>query len=124
MKPSGLEMQILSVLWERGPSTAREVLENMPDGKERAYTSILSVMQQMDKKGLLKRSREGVTDRWRPAKAKKSVMGQYLGDLVQKICGGKPANAVLHLLENTKVNESELEEIEKVIKDYRERTGK
>ncbi|MHC4355823.1 MAG: BlaI/MecI/CopY family transcriptional regulator, partial [Planctomycetota bacterium] len=41
VKPSDLEMQILSVLWENGASTAREVLEAMPDGKQRAYTSIL-----------------------------------------------------------------------------------
>ena len=53
VKPSDLEMQVLSVLWERGPSTAREVLEAMPDGKKRAYTSVLSVMQVMEKKGLL-----------------------------------------------------------------------
>ena len=93
----------------------------MPDGKQRAYTSILSVMQMMGKKGLLKRSREGLTDRWRPAKPKRSVLGQYLGELVQKICGGRPSTAVLHLLENTKVNESELAEIEQVIRAYKER---
>ena len=51
-KPSDLEMQILSVLWDRGASTAREVLKAMPDGKQRAYTSILSVMQVMEKKAL------------------------------------------------------------------------
>ena len=52
-KPSDLELQILSFLWEKGPSTAREVLEAIPDGKKRAYTSILSVMQVMEKKGFL-----------------------------------------------------------------------
>lgn len=49
IKPSDLEMLVLSVLWERGPSTAGDVLEAMPDGKKRAYTSILSVMQVMER---------------------------------------------------------------------------
>jgi len=46
-----LELQILSYLWRHGPSKAREVLESLPDGKRRVYTSILSVMQEMEKRG-------------------------------------------------------------------------
>ncbi|MCA9092782.1 MAG: BlaI/MecI/CopY family transcriptional regulator, partial [Planctomycetaceae bacterium] len=52
-KPSDLELQILHVLWQAGPSTVRDVLEKLPDQKKRAYTSVLSVMQVMQKKGFL-----------------------------------------------------------------------
>ena len=52
-------MQVLSVLWGRGASTVREVMEAMPDGKARAYTTILSVLQVMEKKGLLSHVAEG-----------------------------------------------------------------
>ena len=60
-QPAEFELQVLGVLWEHGPSTVREVLERLPDGKPRAYTSVLSVMQVMQKKGLLaaKRQKEG-----------------------------------------------------------------
>ena len=51
-RPSDLELQVLAVLWRRGPSTAREVMEALPDGKHRAYTTVLSVMQVMEKKEL------------------------------------------------------------------------
>ena len=44
-EPSDLELQVLSVLWERGPSGVREVMEEIPDGKPRAYTTILTVLQ-------------------------------------------------------------------------------
>ncbi len=77
MKPSELEMQILGVLWSRGASTAREVLESMPDGKQRAYTSILSVLQAMDRKGLVKRHREGLTDHWRGRGARSRSCGPF-----------------------------------------------
>ncbi len=121
MKPSELEMQILVVLWERGPSTAREVLENMPDQKERAYTSILSILQIMDRKGLVKRKREGLTDRWRPANPKQSVLGQYLGEMVQKVFGGKPSAVFMQLLESGDVSEAELSEIERMIRVHKRR---
>ncbi len=124
MKPSELEMQILALLWERGPSTAREVLENMPDHKERAYTSILSNLQIMDKKGLVTRRREGLTDRWRPAQEKRSILRRYFSDLVKKVFGGRPSAAVQHLLESTEVNETELLEIERVISEHRKKSRK
>ncbi|NIP96212.1 MAG: BlaI/MecI/CopY family transcriptional regulator, partial [Akkermansiaceae bacterium] len=46
--PSDLELQALSVLYAEGPTTVATVLENLPDGKERAYTTILSVMQSLE----------------------------------------------------------------------------
>src|SRR3954452_10273938 len=110
MTPSALELHVLAVLWEGGPSTAREVLESMPDGKERAYTSILSMLQLMDRKGLVKRRREGLTARWRPAQKKKSILSRFFGDLVQKVFGGRPSAALQHLLESTKIDEAELAE--------------
>ena len=50
---------MLGVLWDRGPSPVRAVLEAMPDGKDRAYTTILSVMQVMEKKGLVRHTQQG-----------------------------------------------------------------
>ncbi len=119
MKPSELEMQILGVLWSRGASTAREVLESMPDGKQRAYTSILSVLQAMDRKGLVKRHREGLTDHWRAARRKESIVRPFLGDLVRKVFGGRPSEAVLHLLESDMVDDAEIREIERLIAEHK-----
>ena len=66
VKPTDVELQVLSVLWQRGPSTARQVLEAMPDGKARAYTTVLTVMQVMEK-GLLTHTREGMAQSYKPA---------------------------------------------------------
>ena len=121
MKPSELEMQILSVLWERGPSTVREVLENMPDQKPRAYTSILSILQIMHRKRFVKRRREGLTDRWRPTGSKQSVLGQYFGEMIQKVFGGKPSAVFSQLLESTDVSEAELAEMERIVREHKEK---
>lgn len=114
-------MQILSVLWERGPSTAREVLENMPDQKQRAYTSILTMLQVMHRKGLVKRKREGLADRWSPAKERRTVLGGYLGEMVHKVFGGNPTAVFNQLLESTEVSEAELAEMERIIKEHQKK---
>ena len=90
VKPSDLEMQILSVLWERGPSTAREVLEAMPDGKKRAYTTILSAMQVMEKKGLLGHTSRGVAHVYRPAVTKRKVIQPFARSSPRSSAAGPP----------------------------------
>src|SRR4051812_42497011 len=110
-KPSDLEMQILGVLWRTGAATAREVLGAMPDGKQRAYTTVLSAMQVMEKKGLLARTREGLTDRWRPAAPKSTVLGPFFRTLVNNVFGGRTMHVMQQLLQETEVTPEELTEI-------------
>ncbi len=117
-KPSELELQVLAVLWERGPSTAREVLAAMPDGKERAYTTILTVMQVMEKKGLLSHTRQGIAHVYRPAVSRRQVLRPLLRGLVQRVFGGSPSAVVQHLLDETAVSPEELDRIRRLIEEH------
>jgi len=119
-KPSEFEMQILGVLWREGPLTAREVLNRTPDGKKRAYTSVLSVMQVMEKKGLLARTREGLTDRWRPAASESQILEPFMKNLVSHIFGGRATRAMQCLLDGAEVDRGEIEEIRKLLETYGE----
>lgn len=110
-KPSDLEMQVLSLLWRNGPSTVRQVLEAMPDGRPRAYTTILSVMQVMEKKGLLNHTRDGLANVYRPKVSRQKVLGPMLRGLVRNVFGGSTSAAMQHLLSETNVSEEELAEI-------------
>jgi BlaI family penicillinase repressor len=114
-KPSDLEMQVLSVLWERGPSTAREVLAAMPDGKKRAYTSILSVMQVMEKKGLLTHTNKGVAYVYEPAVSKRSVLQPFLRRVLNEVFGGRPAAMMQALLSETAVSDTDLAEMRRLL---------
>lgn len=122
-QPSDLEMQILGVLWRGGPATARDVLNTLPDRKKRAYTTVLSTMQVMEKKGLLARSREGLTDRWRPAVTKSRVLGPFLRNLVANVFGGEPTQVMQHLLEETNVNDIELDQIRQLLDAHKAQRG-
>jgi BlaI family penicillinase repressor len=114
-RPSDLEMQILGVLWGRGPSTAREVLEAMPDGKERAYTSVLSVMQVMEKKGLLKHTSRGVAHVYSPAVNKNKIIRPFVRKVVSEVFAGKPSALMQELLAEGSVSQEELRRIRKLL---------
>ena len=116
-KPSGLEMQILSVLWDNGNSTAREVMEAMPDGKKRAYTSVLSVMQVMEKKGLLKHKNRGTSHVYSPAVDRKKIIQPFMRKILNEVFGGKPSALMQALLTETSINDSEMKQIQKIISD-------
>ena len=110
-QPSNLEMQVLSVLWEKGPMSARQVLDELPDKKERAYTSVLSVMQVMEKKGFLNHDTEGNRHIYVPIVKKSEVLGSFLKSLVSNLFGGSAANAMQNLLQTTPVSEEEIKEM-------------
>ena len=116
-KPSDLEMQILSVLWEKGNATVREVLEAMPDGKKRAYTSILSVMQVMEKKGLLRHSIRGTAHVYRPAVHKKKIIQPFMRKVLNEVFGGKPSAMMQALLTETSISDNEIRQIQKILKE-------
>lgn len=123
-EPSKLEMQVLSVLWQRGPSAVRDVLEAMPDGKTRAYTTILSVMQVMERKGLLAHSNQGNAHVYSPCVSQREIAGPLLQNLVRHVFGGSASSALQHLLADTSISQDELDEIKRVISAHSGETSK
>lgn len=118
--PSKLEMAILSLLWEHKGLTAREVLEALPDRKKRAYTSVLSVLQAMERKQLVHHTARGNAHVYHALAAQQSTVGRALRDMVRDIFGGSPAAAVQHLLSESDVSEAELCEMERLIAERRD----
>jgi predicted transcriptional regulator len=116
-QPSSLELQLLSVLWSNGASTVREVLKVMPDGKPRAYTTVLSVLQVMEKKGLVTHSRRGLAHVYRPVAGRRQVCGPLLRGLVRDVFGGRPSRMLEHLLAETRFDAAELARMRKLLEE-------
>ena len=110
-QPSKLEMAILSRLWETGGMTVREVMEALPDGKQRAYTSVLSILQAMERKRLVRHESRGNVHVYHAVAAQDATLGRALHDLVRDVFGGSPTAAVQRLLEEGDVSGEELDEI-------------
>lgn len=96
--PSNLELQALTVLWHAGPSTVASIQETLPDGKERAYTTVLSVMQSLERKSLVRRVRVGRADVYEAAYAQEVIVQRATHDFLTNTFGGRLAEALLAIL--------------------------
>jgi predicted transcriptional regulator len=90
-------------------------MQAMPDGKARAYTTILSVMQVMEKKGLVSHVAEGNVHVYQACVSRQKVAGPLLRGLVRQVLGGSAATALQYLLAGEKVSRQELDEIKEII---------
>jgi BlaI family penicillinase repressor len=120
-KPTPAEVEILGILWDRGPSTVRAVHELLGTGRSVGYTGILKLLQNMHAKGLVARNQDGqahVYEAREPARMKR----QLLGDLVQRVFAGSASQLVLHLLEDEKATPEEIEEIRQMLVKHQRRS--
>lgn len=117
-QPTDVEIAILRVLWERGPSTVREVhlaLQNSPD-RDTGYSTTLKMMQVMLEKGLLKRDESKRPQVYTPSQPEEQTQRQMVGDLLHRVFGGSARKLVLRAVESERVSADELAEIQKLLK--------
>ena len=120
-KPTPAEVEILGILFDRGPSTVREVHERFGADRSVGYTGVLKLLQNMHAKGLVQRKQDGqahVYEAYEPARMKR----QLLGDLVQRIFAGSASQLVLHLLEDDKATPQDIEEIRQMLAKHKRRS--
>ena len=84
------ELEVLQVLWERGPSTVREVMDVLNQSRRRAYTSVMSLLEVMFDKRLVKRRAQSRAFVYRAAVSKEKTLGQMVGDLVRRGSKARP----------------------------------
>lgn len=105
--PTDSETAILRVLWERGPSTVREVHEGL-DGPDVGYTTVLKQMQIMLAKGLLERDESQRSHVYRAAVAREASEARALGDLRRRLFDGSTSQLVLRALSEAPASKDEL----------------
>ena len=114
-QPNDVELSILKVLWDRGPSTVREVHEALAASRDAGYTSTSKMMQVMCDKGLLERDEEAKPQVYRPAEPEAQTQKQILRHLVSNVFGGSMRKLVLRAVETGKIKQSERDEIAKLL---------
>jgi len=113
--PTGRELAILSVLWERGPSTVRDVHEALHQDTETGYTTTLKLMQIMVEKGLLVREDDGRRHIYRPALSEERTQREVVQDLLDRVFAGSAEKLVLRALSAKKVSPKELKRIREML---------
>ena len=119
-RPTDAELEILRVLWERGPSTVRQVHESLAAARDTGYTTTLKLMQIMADKGLVTRDESSRTHIYEARASQESTQGQLVSDLVQRAFGGSAAELVLRALSTHETSDDELREIRRLIDEARE----
>ncbi|HUM06493.1 MAG TPA: BlaI/MecI/CopY family transcriptional regulator [Terriglobales bacterium] len=117
-KPTSSELEILRVLWSRGPSTVREVHDSLAESKDVGYTSVLKFLQIMTAKGLVKRNetqRAHVYEACLPAEQTKR---QLAGDILQRVFEGSASQLMVHALAGKKASREEIEELRRLLNEY------
>jgi BlaI family penicillinase repressor len=114
-RPTDAELEILKVLWRRGPSTVREVFETFGETKQTGYTTVLKLMQIMAEKGLVVRDESERAHRYTTALAEDETQRQLVGDLLRKAFDGSARKLVLQALSTERASAEELSEIRRML---------
>lgn len=122
-QPTPGELEILQILWRRGPSTVRQVMDDLNHGRRRAYTSVMSLLNVMTDKKLLRRKPAGRAFVYQPRVAEQPTLRHMVADLLDRAFEGSAEQLVAHTLEQTDLSPEELNNIQRLINDYRQRKG-
>ena len=114
-KPTDAELAILRVLWERGPSTVREVWDELNPEQGTGYTTVLKIMQIMFEKGLLARDETARSHVYRAARSREQTQREVVGHLLERVFSGSAPKLVMQALAAKKATRAELAEIRKLL---------
>lgn len=120
-RPTDAELAILRVLWERGPSTVRQVHDVLSRERPTAYTTALKLLQIMTDKGLVRRDETDRTHVYHPRLSEEQTQRQLVRDLLDRAFGGSASKLVMQALAARRASPEELGEIRRLIDTRKEK---
>ena len=107
-KPTDAEMAILGVLWQRGPSTVREVWEQLGSTQRTGYTTVLKTLQIMFEKGLVARDETERSHVYQAARSQEQTQRQVVRHLLERVFAGSAPKLVMQALASRKATPAEV----------------
>jgi predicted transcriptional regulator len=117
-RPTDAELDILTVLWSRGPSTVRDVHESIAARRPAQYTTVLKLMQIMADKGLVLRDETQRAHVYSAARPREWTQRQLAGDLLHRAFGGSARSLLMGALSARKASRKELDEMRRMLDEY------
>jgi BlaI family transcriptional regulator, penicillinase repressor len=111
LRPTDSELEILQVMWERGPSTVREVNDVLSERREVGYTTTLKLMQIMFEKGLLAREKDGKGHVYSASAEREVTQRALLDRFLENTFGGSAMQLVMQTLGGHKTSPAEIDQI-------------
>ena len=120
--PTPQELEILKVIWQRGPATVREVYLDLAQTRKIAYTTVLTMMGILEQKGHLTKSPGERANVYRAAQPRESVVRNMVNEFIARVFSGSAKPLLVHLVDDTTLDHDELGEIEALVKEKRDKS--
>jgi BlaI family transcriptional regulator, penicillinase repressor len=117
-QPTPSELEILHILWSRGPSTVREIHDVLSTEKDVGYTSALKLLQIMTTKGLVTRAEEQRAHVYTASDPAETTKQQMASDVLQRVFRGSASQLMQHALSGNRSSKKEIEEIRRMLDEY------
>jgi BlaI family penicillinase repressor len=117
-KPTAAELEILQVLWDRGPSTVRDVHEALQEEKALGYTTVLKLMQIMTAKGLVRRNEDQRAHVYEAQQPAEKTKRQLAADVLERVFDGSARELMLHALATQRSTRQEIEELRNLLDEH------
>lgn len=121
IRPTKLELELLEALWKLGSGSIREIQESLPDSRRLEYTTVQTMIYRLEEKGAVRRARKiGNAHIFEPLITRRSTLSTLIEDFIG-LLGGSPEPLVTHLVETGKISSTELKQMEKLLKERRDK---
>ena len=110
------ELEIMKVVWEHGPATVRDVYERLRARRRIAYTTVMTMMNVLERKGHLRKRVEGRSFRYQPARPRAQVMRAMVREFLDRVFGGAAQPLLVHLIEDRRLSDDDLRELARRIR--------
>ena len=114
---SGPQLDIMKVVWRLGEATVRDVYEDLRTQRAIAYTTVMTTMKTMETRGHLKKRTEGRAFVYTASAAENRMIRNIVGDFIDRVFNGSAEPLLVHLVEEKRLSEKDLEKIKKMIQE-------
>ena len=106
----------MKVVWDRGQATVRDVYEALLERRKVAYTTVMTMMKILERKGQLKKSQAELAYLYQPARPRKQVVAGMVREFLNRVFNGSAEPLLAHLVEEKQVSEEDLKEIARMLR--------
>ncbi|MDB5345044.1 MAG: beta-lactamase repressor protein [Schlesneria sp.] len=121
-QPTAVELEILRILWELGPSPVRTVHARLTEVKGTNYSTTVKMLSVMLIKGLVKRDEDATPQIYRAALTRERAAKKFLSELIEKVYDGSAMSLVLQALSSGKASQEEIEEARKLLDEMEDKS--
>ena len=114
------ELAIMKVIWSRDTATVREVYETLREERPIAYTTVMTMLNILEEKKYLKKSRLDRAFVYKPTRSRQQVVGQMVKDFVDRVFDGAAGGLLVHLARDNRLSNNEREDIRRIIEEMEE----